>query len=140
VVVVGSSLEDQYPETAAIWAGRLVYTVYLHVGMGKPWILQYSVPAATQSAAAGTRPDAPWPYDIVVPRLDPGDYNSDAVMVHGFVNASGKFERLNMVLPPEFAQSKFVLSALDQWQFRPAHENGQPMQVEILLIIPAQDE
>jgi hypothetical protein len=139
VVVVGSSLADQYPETAAIWAGRLVYTVYLHVGIGKSWILQYSVPPNTTAAASGARPDAPWPYDIVVPRLDAADYNSDALMVHGFVNVSGKFERLNMVLPPEFAQSKFVLNALEQWQFRPARQNGQTVPVEILLIIPEQE-
>ncbi len=140
VVVVGSSLADQYPETAAIWAGRLVYTVYLHVGMGKSWILQYSLPTGTQAAAAGVRPDAPWPYDIVVPRLDASDYNSDAVMVHGFVNVSGKFERLNIVLPPEFTQAKFVLGALEQWQFRAARQNGQATPVEVLLIIPEQDE
>lgn len=140
VVVVGSSLEDQYPETAAIWAGRLVYTVYLHVGMGKSWILQYSLPAGSQAAAAGGKPDAPWPYDIVVPRLAAEDYDSDALMVHGFVNTSGKFEKLNIVLPPEFTQAKFVLNALEQWQFRPASENGQPLPVEILLIIPEEDE
>src|SRR6185437_4522860 len=140
VVVVGSSLADQYPETAAIWAGRLVYTVYLHVGMGKSWILQYSLPAGTPSAAAGVRPDAPWPYDLVVPKLDADDYGSDALMVHGFVNVSGKFERLKMVLPPEFAQSKFVLNSLEQWQFRAAQQNGQPTPVEVLLIIPGQDE
>ena len=140
VVVVGSSLADQYPETAAIWAGRLVYTVYLHVGMGKSWILQYSLPAGTQAAAAGVRPDAPWPYDLVVPKLDASDYGSDALMVHGFVNVSGKFERLKMVLPPEFPQSRFVLNSLEQWQFRAAQQNGQPTQVEVLLIIPGQDE
>jgi len=138
-VVVGSSLADQYPETAAIWAGRLVYTVYLHVGIGKSWILQYSLPPNTPAAASGVRPDAPWPYDIVVPRLEAGDYNSDALMVHGFVNATGKFERLNMVLPPAFPQTKFVLNTLDQWQFRPARQNGQAVPVEILLIIPEQE-
>lgn len=140
VVVVGTSIADEYPEAAAIWAGRLVYTVYLHVGMGKSWILQYSLPAGTEAAAAGVRPDAPWPYDIVVPRLDGADYDSDALMVHGFVNGTGRFERLNVVLPSEFAQTKFVVNALNQWQFRAAQQNGQPTPVEILLIIPEQDE
>ena len=141
VVVVGSSLADEYPETAAIWAGRLVYTVYLHVGMGKeldPRSTRCRRGRRQRLMACGrTRP---WPYDIVVPRLDAGDYNTDALMVHGFVNDSGHFERLNVVLPPQFAQSKFVLSALEQWQFRAARQNGQPTQVEILLIIPEQDE
>jgi hypothetical protein len=138
VVVVGSSLADQYPETVGIWNGRLVYTVYLHVGAGKNWILQYSLPSAT--AAGSTKPDAPWPYDIVRPRFDPDDYNSDALMVHGFVNASGRFERLALVFPEEFAKAKFLLSALQQWEFRPARQNGQVAAVEVLLIIPEETE
>src|ERR1019366_3865767 len=86
VVVVGSSLAEQYPETVGIWGGRLVYTVYLHVGPGKAWILQYSLPSAVQAAANGsnTRPEAPWPFDIVRPHLDPNDFTSDALMIHGF--------------------------------------------------------
>ncbi len=116
----------------------LVYTVYLHVGAGKNWILQYSLPPA--AAAGNTKPDAPWPYDIVRPRFDPDDYNSDALMVHGFVNASGRFERLALVFPEEFAKAKFLLSALQQWEFRPARQNGQVAAVEVLLIIPEETE
>lgn len=142
VVVVGSTLAQQYPETVGLWGGRLVYTVYLHLGPGKAWILQYAVPPATQAAAPANnaRPDAPWPYDIVQPHIDPNDYTSDAVMVHGFVNLAGRFERLAVVFPTEFAQAKFVLSALEQWQFRPARQNGQLAPVEVLLIIPDDEE
>ncbi len=141
VVVVGSTLAEQYPETVGIWGGRLVYTVYLHLGPGKAWILQYAVPPTVQAAAANAgRPDAPWPFDIVQPHLDPNDYTSDAVMIHGFVNLAGRFERLAVVFPTEFAQAKFVLSALEQWQFRPARQNGQLAPVEVLLIIPEEAE
>ncbi len=142
VVVVGSSLAEQFPETVGIWNGRMVYTVYLHVGAGKNWILQYSLPSAAQAAAMGstTRPDAPWPYDIVRPHFDPDDFNSDALMVHGFVNAAGRFERLALVFPEEFAKAKFLLSALQQWEFRPARQNGQVAAVEVLLIIPEETE
>ena len=137
LVVVGQAIAEQYPETVTIWAGRLVYTVYLHLGHGKAWILQYSLPTGTAPAAVGSiRPEAPWPYDVVQPHLDPADYTTDAVMVHGFVNLSGRFEKLNVVFPTQFSQSKFVLSALQQWQFRPARQNGQLAQVEVLLIIP----
>jgi hypothetical protein len=142
VVVVGSSLAEQYPETVEVWRGRLVYTVYLHVGLGKSWILQYSVPRAEEAAEAGsiTRPEAPWPYEIVRPHLAASDYNSDAILVHGFVNPAGRFEHLAIVFPPEFAQSKFLLTALQQWQFRPALQNGQIAAVEILLIIPEETQ
>ena len=57
-------------------------------------------------------------------------------MVHGFVNAAGRFEKLAIAFPTEFAQTKFVLSALEQWRFRPARQNGQLAAVEVLLIIP----
>jgi hypothetical protein len=142
VVVVGTSLAEEYPETVEIWKNRLVYTVYLHVGLGKNWILQYSLPRTEEAAAPAsvTRPEAPWPYDILRPDLLPGDFNSDAVMVHGFVNLAGVFERLAVVFPSDFAQAKFLLGALKQWHFRPARQAGQIAAVEVLLIIPEQNE
>ncbi len=138
-----SGLAEKYPETAGIWSGgRLVYTVYLHVGPGKNWILQYSLPrAAGVAAAAGvTRPEAPWPYQIILPHLAAGDFNSDALLVHGFINLAGGFERMSLVFPPTFAKAKYVINALQQWQFRPARQNGQIAAVEVLLIIPEETE
>lgn len=142
VVVVGSSIAEAYPETAGIWGGRLAYTVYLHVGLPKTWILQYALPRDAEGTVAGniTRPDAPWPYDMARPHLAPEDFNANAVMVHGIVNAAGRFEKLGVVFPLEFAQAKFLLSALEQWQFRPAMQNGQIAAVEVLLIIPEETE
>jgi hypothetical protein len=61
-------------------------------------------------------------------------------MVHGFVNAAGHFERLALVFPADFAKAKFLLSALQQWEFRPARQNGQVAAVEVLLIIPEESE
>jgi hypothetical protein len=141
-VVVGSSMEEQYPESAGVWRGRLAYTVYLHVGLAKSWILQYSVPRSADSASGGNvaRLEAPWPYNIVRPNLASGDVDADALMVHGFVNEAGRFEALAMVFPPEFSQAQFVLNMLQQWQFRPAMQNGQSAKVEVLLIIPEEPE
>jgi hypothetical protein len=142
VVVVGSSLEEKYPETAELWSGRLSYTVYLHVGLAKSWILQYSLPRAAEAAAAGNvaRLAAPWPYNIVRPYIAPGEINADALMIHGIVNTAGRFEDLAVVFPPEFAQAKAVLNAIQQWQFRPAAQAGQNIPVEVLLIIPEIEE
>jgi hypothetical protein len=141
VVVVGSSLAEDYPETIHLWSGRLAYTVYLRVGVGKNWILQYSLPRAQDVAIAGGagRPDAPWPYDITRPSID-ADANTDAIMVHGFVNTSGRFEQLAVVFPTALAEAKFLLHALQQWQFRPSMQSGQATAVEVLLIIPAESE
>ena len=140
VVVVGSSLGQEYPETLATWGNRLAYTVYLHVGAAKNWILQYALPPAVEAAARSTRPDAPWPYMMMRPNLAPADQDSDAILVHGVVNGEGHFEQLAIVFPPQFPQTKFVLDALQQWQFRPASENGRSAAVEVLLIIPEASE
>jgi hypothetical protein len=137
-VIVGASLEEMYPEAAKVWSGRLAYTVYLHVGLAKSWILQYSLPRAVDAASGGTSThlEAPWPYNIVRPNLPADTINADALMVHGFVNQVGRFELLAVSFPPEFAQTQFVLDALRQWQFRPATQNGHVEKVEVLLIIP----
>jgi hypothetical protein len=139
VVVVGTSLDDQYPETADVWKGRLAYSVYLHVGLERNWILQYSLPRAADSANSGSaRLEAPWPYYIVRPNLNSDDATSDSVMVHGFVDESGHFEKLSVVFPTDmgYAREQLVLNALQQWQFRAGTHNGQVAKLEVLLIIP----
>ncbi|HEX4021261.1 MAG TPA: hypothetical protein VHX63_08970 [Acidobacteriaceae bacterium] len=140
VVVVGGSLADEYPETVGMWNGRLAYTVYLQVGAGKSWILQYSLPRAAEASASGqvVQPKAPWPYDILRPSIDP-DANTDAILVHGFVSAAGRFEKLAIAFPPKLAEAAFLLRSLQQWQFRPAMQNGKAAAVEVLLIIPVVD-
>jgi hypothetical protein len=141
VVVVGSTLTDEFPETARLWGGRLVYSVYLHVGLSRSWILQYSLPQKIEAASAGNNNhiEAPWPTYIVRPTNAPTNINADALMVHGYVNESGHFESLALVFPPQFTQTRLLLQALEQWKFRPAKHNGQIAKVEVLLIIPESD-
>jgi hypothetical protein len=141
-VVVGASMQEQFPEIAGLWNDRMAYTVFLHVGLSKSWILQYSLPLAEEAEAGGNvmRLDAPWPYNIVRPNLAPGAIGADALMVHGFVNRAGRFERLTVAFPPEFSKAQFVLEALEQWQFRPAAQSGRSERVEVVLIIPEEVE
>jgi hypothetical protein len=141
-VVVGDALEDEYPEVADAWSGRIAYTAYLHVGLAKSWLLQYSLPRDADASAGGTvaRLDAPWPYDIVRPNLAPGSVDADALMIHGFIDESGRFQALSVAFPPAFPRAQFVLDALQQWQLRPAMQDGQPIRVEVLLIIPEETQ
>ena len=138
VVVVGASMADQFPETSRLWGGRVVYSVYLHVGLSRSWILQYSLPNKMEATNAGNvnHIEAPWPTYIVRPSGSQPNVNADALMVHGFVNETGHFELLALVFPPEFSQTRLLLQALSQWKFRPAKHNGQIARVEVLLIIP----
>jgi len=138
VVAVGNSLSDDYPETSQVWGNRVAYTAYLHVGLKKNWILQYSMTRSADLAASGnvSRIEAPWPYDIKRPNLLSRDLNADALMVHGVLNQTGRLESLAIVFPGGFRYASYVLYALRQWQFRPARQNGQATPVEVLLIIP----
>jgi len=134
MVIVGASPEENYPETAGLWTGRMVYTVYLQSDTAQNWILQYSLLKSVGDDPGGdNRPDPPWPYDMMRPNL--GSY-SDVILVHGFVNTEGRFEQLSVAYPPRFAEAGLLLRALKQWDFRPATDQGQPATVEILLIIP----
>jgi len=134
MVIVGASPQQNYPETANLWTGRLVYTVYLQSSTAQNWILQYSLPKSTgDSPGDGIRPDAPWAYDMMRPNLGA---SHGVVMVHGFVNPNGHFEKLTVAYPPEYSKTALLLQALKQWAFRPAMSEGLPITVEVLLIIP----
>ncbi len=138
VVIVGTPLQDEYPEMIEIWGGRMAYTAYLNIGLKRSWILQYSLPRTDVVAAPGSlaRLEAPWPYEIARPLLVFGDFNAKALVLHGFVNQAGRFESLALVYPPQLAQAEFVLYALQRWQFRPAKENGKAVMTEVVLIVP----
>jgi hypothetical protein len=137
-VLVNDAIEQQFPEMEGIWSGRMAYTAYLHVGLSKSWIMQYSLPANAEAAAGGSvsRLEAPWPYNIVRPNFAPGSIDADALMIRGYVDPSGRFQDLSIVFPQPFSSAQFVLNTLKQWQFRPATQNGQAVRVEVLLIIP----
>lgn len=137
VVVVGSE-GDEFPETTQLWGGRLVYSVYLHVGLTRSWILQYSLPSKLEAAAAGDTKhlEGPWPTYIVRPSTSPANINADALMIHGYVTETGHFEALALAFPQGFSQTQLLLQALQQWKFRPAKHDGQVARVEVLLIIP----
>ena len=141
VVVVGNSAADDYPQTARFWSDRIVYTVFLHVGLPQTWILQYSVPRNVDATDSGNNKHvlAPWPYYILRPNLDPDEVHADAMIVHGFISASGRFESLQIAFPNVVDRAQTLLKQMAQWQFKPATENGKPTRVEILLIIPQGD-
>jgi hypothetical protein len=83
--------------------------------------------------------EAPWPYDILRPNLLSKDLNADALMVHGVLNESGRLVNLAIAYPQGYIHGSYVLHELQQWQFRPAQQQGKPSAVEILLIIPEND-
>jgi hypothetical protein len=143
VVVLGSASSAAYPESIGALSGKVVYTVYLKVGLRKSWILQYCLPKAADknfgSGRSATAVEAPWPFLMMRPdqwsASDP-----DYIIVHGTLTAAGKFDQLAMVFPDELEKKELILKSLKLWAFRPASRDGVPVAVEVLLIIPREVE
>ncbi|MGD0013460.1 MAG: energy transducer TonB [Bryobacteraceae bacterium] len=145
-VVVQSSGQDGAPESAGVLSGRPVYSVYVHAGAPKDWTLQYCIPAGEDQSAEVSGPivrlgnpaplRAPFPTVTLRPPVHrpPGSY----VMVHGFVSPAGRFQNLRVLGAVPARDADLVLAVLEQWEFRPAMRQGQPVRVEILLAIPAE--
>ena len=142
VAIVQSS--GVVPGSNGLLKGKPVYSVYIPVGTGKEWILQYCVPAddaqpATRSQVVQlgniTPITAPYAFSISGPAIQ---FRAGAryAFIHGFVNASGRFEHLTEASDQEIENIAAVLESLGQWEFRPATKDGVPAMVEILLCIP----
>jgi hypothetical protein len=59
-------------------------------------------------------------------------------MVHGFIGASGRFLDLGVLGKGDVSENAQAIAVLEQWEFRPASQNGRPVRVEVLLAIPAE--
>jgi len=141
VVVTGSSVGAPYAESVGALSGKMVYTVYVSVGLRKKWILQYCLPKAEEKKVLlnghAVPIEAPWPY--VIERPDSiGTVNRDYIIVHGIVNSDGRFDQLALVFPNEFEQKDLLMTSLKRWTFRAASRDGVPSDIEVLLIIPSQ--
>jgi hypothetical protein len=144
VVVQCSPDSLQYPESAGLLGGKIVYTVYLRVGLRKNWILQYTLPPPPPSkdarAVAGTARtpiEPPWP--LLILRPDEVTARPIYIIVHGKITVAGDFDQLSMVFPREFEKQDVLLNSLKQWKFRPALRDGEPAAIDVLLIIPRQN-
>jgi hypothetical protein len=143
VVVLGSAAAEVYPESAGALSGKIVYTVYLKVGLRKSWILQYCLPKSEDRSADVGRSavpvEAPWPFLIMRPDQWSAE-DPDYIIVHGTLNSAGKFDQLAMVFPEELEKKVLILDSLKLWAFRPASRDKVPVAIEVLLIIPREAE
>jgi len=143
-VLVESSGSEGFAEAEGVLSGRVVYTVYVRAGAGKEWILQYCLPPAVENTLPVTGKaaplEAPFPYVILKPDLAFGP-DIDYLIIHGIVTALGRLDQLTYVIAPEEQVEKDVLlHSLQQWQLRPGKLDGQPIALEILLIVPRDRE
>ena len=145
-VIVESADGDAFPESAGVLSGRPVYSAYLDVGAPREWVLQYCIPggeAQTVEVAGGVvRLGSPAPLVAPYPRITfrppvPRRPGVTYVMVHGFLEADGRFDGLRVLGIHGAEDGLSILPVLQQWELRPATQDGRPVRVEILLAIPA---
>jgi len=141
VVISGSSPAGPYAESAGALSGKMVYSVYVSVGLRKKWILQYCLSKSEEQKnpvrGRAQSVEAPWPYVVVRPE---SMTFSEYVIVHGILGSDGRFDHLALVSPADLEKKDLLISSLKQWTFRAANRDGLPSEVEILLIIPGQAE
>lgn len=143
VVIMQSSAGDEVPEAEGVLTGSPVYTVYLVVGGDKEWRMQFCLsgraPVKTGTYQVNAEETGaltpPYPVSTVVPNsvltLERPRYS----ILHGLLTAAGKLRNMVLVESHNAAIAQ-VIPLLDQWQFRPAMRDGQPVEVEVLLAIP----
>jgi hypothetical protein len=144
-VVVQSAGPESLQESTGVLSGKPVYSVYLQVGGRRDWILQYCVPASDAAAPVTSGPvvrlGGPGrltaPYPLVTYRPPIAHYGSKYLMLHGFVNADGRFQDLHAIGAHDPADAALAISVLSRWEFRPAAQDGKRVRVETLLAIPA---
>ncbi|MBZ5596147.1 MAG: hypothetical protein LAP39_28210 [Acidobacteriia bacterium] len=145
IVVVQNSSSETFPDAAAALSGRPIYTVYLQVGSSKEWVLQFCVPETAGPIQTGGlvklgKPapiGAPYPMVTVRPPED-WQHGSEYLLVHGFLDESGRFRDLR-ILPshePTLPTTSALLDYLAFWEFRPAVRDGRPVKVEVILAVP----
>ena len=144
-IVIQTSSDEALPEATGALSGKPIYTVYLQVGAPKTWIMQYCLPKAVERKPiqqggvvylgnpAPVR--APYPLVTLTPSLDWGE-SAGYVLIRGLLDTKGKFQDLEMWHGATKAVVEVIIDALDKWDFRPATQDGRPVAVQVLLVIP----
>ncbi len=141
VAMVSSAASAAYPGSEGALSGDVVYTVYPRLGLRKNWILQYCLPKSRDHTASSriTNPhDMPWPFQMMRPDWLNADL--DYIIIHGMLTSRGQLDQLAMVTPQRLQGKDSLIESLKLWTFRPAFRDGEPVAVEVLLIIPRQPE
>ena len=145
-VVVQSNGTEGFAESAGVLSGKPVYSVYVRVGGGHDWLLQYCIAGEEETSAqvdgyvvrltAAAPLTAPYARVTMRPPVKPRPGHH--VMVHGYVTVEGRFRDLKVFSASAESEAEMVEAVLEKWEFRGASRNGKPIEVEVLLAIPAE--
>jgi len=156
--IVQSGVDHILPAVRGLLEGDPVYTVYLNVGWTKEWIMHFCVPregpppprqvggVISLSSPPALKPPFPLitlapqqkvaaavvaPVGVFVAKKKP-------ILIHGYLEGKGTFSKMKMHENDESGLGDKVLSALDDWQLRPATRGGSPVRIQVILVIPVQ--
>jgi hypothetical protein len=139
IVVIQSAPDESLP--AGLLSGKPVYTVYLHVGDLKQWVMHFCATNSSPVRRGGVvqLPD-PRPLTAPYPRVtarpeEPVDGPGPYVLVRGTVDANGSLQNLQ-VISAMHSSTSGLLDALSRWKFNPAKRAESPETVEMVLAIP----
>lgn len=144
VVIVESSPGSTIPDAERLLTGRPVQTVFLTLGTGQDWILQYCLPGGESDlgqtgmvVALGRQPklEPPFIQQALIPSNRFVRATRSAVF-QAVLGVNGRFARLRSVTAAAYQPLPELLPYLEQWQFRPARVDGVAAEVEILLLVP----
>jgi hypothetical protein len=144
VVIQQSTSRQDLPDVTGMLKGSPVYTVYVGVGDRREWLIEYCLPSAAGSRdnpkeiviGAAQEVSPPYPLVTVVPDSLLGQQRLRPTVLHAFITTAG---RVRDAVAPEGDSplTRQLLPSLVEWAFRPASKQRQPVEVEILLIVPA---
>lgn len=142
-VIVQAS--DMFPESAGLLKGNPIQTVYLKIGTPKDWILQYCVNGeGLQTAGSVVQLGNPAPVKAPYPRITvapPAGVlpSGRTIILHGFLTKAGQFRAMRAVRTEDKEAEIELQQYLQHWEFRPAVRDLQPVEVELVLLIPSAD-
>jgi Gram-negative bacterial TonB protein C-terminal len=122
-----------------VFRDEAVFTVYLNPAEtaddpAPPWPLQYALLNPTGETLQdflppiATKKRMPqWPSDLLE------KFSGEQIALYAVINAEGKIVQSKILQSPNSRLSEILLSALEQWVFRPATMNGRPVAVKIVL-------
>ena len=127
--------------------GGRIYTVFLSMP-GKHWILQYSrrheaSPSPRSDSGGGTikleiavaPPDPEEQFDFTRTPV-PQEKRNKLIVLHGLIREDGSVDELEVYQGVDPRMDRAALSAFQQWKFKPALRENQPVSIEILVGIP----
>ena len=144
VVLMQSSVREDRPDTGFRLTGNPVYSVYLHVGDQREWVLEYCAPAAASASNnpyeitvdSGGAITPPYPVSTAIPGGFAALQNLKQTVLRGLLSASGTL-RITGIPETGSPLVSQLVALVNQWLFRPAQRDKKPIDIEVLLVIPS---